>query len=219
MPRRLNLPDSASIAEGETGGKLFAPSAARNAEAITEALAAIAPATGPALEIASGTGQHVVGFARALPRLVWQPTEIDPVRRASIDLHVAEAALPNLRAAIALDATAPGWGAVHSGQALIVLVNLLHLISTGEARTLIAEAAQALGPGGRFALYGPFLRDGTATSEGDARFHASLVAQDPEIGYKDVADVTDWLRAAGLMPQAPRDMPANNLLLAARHCA
>ncbi|PKQ12730.1 MAG: methyltransferase [Alphaproteobacteria bacterium HGW-Alphaproteobacteria-1] len=215
MPRRLNLPDTASIAEGVAGGKLFAPSAARNADAITRALDAVAPATGPALELASGTGQHVVGFARALPRLVWQPSEIDPVRRASIDAHVAEAALPNLRAAIALDATAPGWGAAHGGQALIVLVNLLHLISTPEAQTLITETAAALGPGGRFALYGPFLRDGAATSEGDARFHASLVAQDPEIGYKDMADVTGWLRAAGLTPQAPRDMPANNLLLVA----
>lgn len=215
MPRRLNLPDSASIAEGETGGKLFAPSAARNADAIAAALGAIAPETGPALELASGTGQHVVGFARALPRLVWQPSEIDPVRRASIDAHVAEAALPNLRAAMALDATAPGWGALHGGQALIVLVNLLHLVSTPEARTLIAEAAQALGPDGRFALYGPFLRGGAATSEGDARFHTSLVAQDPEIGYKDVADVTDWLREVGLTPQVPRDMPANNLMLVA----
>lgn len=215
MPRRLSLPDTASVTEGGEGDKLFAPSAARNAAPITEGLAAIAPARGAALEIASGTGQHVVGFARAMPGLTWQPTEIDPARRASIDAHVAEAALGNLRAALALDATAPGWGAAHGGQALIVVINLLHLISTPEARVLINEAAAALAPGGRIALYGPFLRGGQATSEGDARFHASLKAQDPEIGYKDLAEVTAWLSEAGLGPAESRAMPANNLLLSA----
>ncbi|MBE0452795.1 MAG: DUF938 domain-containing protein [Roseovarius sp.] len=215
MPRRLNLPDTASIAEGAAGGKLFAPSAARNADAITETLCAIVPVTGQALELASGTGQHVVAFARAMPGLVWQPSEIDPARLASIDAYCADAALPNLHPALALDATAPGWGAAHRGQALVVVVNLLHLISAPEAQTLINETAGALAPGGHFTLYGPFLREGRATSEGDARFHASLVAQDPEIGYKDVAQVTGWLDAAGLTPQAPRAMPANNLLLVA----
>jgi SAM-dependent methyltransferase len=215
MPHRLNLPDTASIAEGSAGAKLFAPSAARNAAPILAALHEIAPARGAALEIASGTGQHVVEFARALPGLDWQPSEIDATRRASIDAHRAEAALPNLRSALALDATAPGWGAAHPGQALIVVVNLLHLISAPEARVLIGEAAAALAPGGRIALYGPFLRKGRATSEGDARFHASLRAQDPEIGYKDMAEVTAWLSEAGLGPHAPRAMPANNLFLVA----
>ena len=144
MPHRLSLPGTASIAQAADGGKLFAPSAARNAAPITEALTGVAPAQGTALEIASGTGQHVVGFARAMPGLTWQPSEIDPARRASIDAHVVEAALGNLRPALALDATAPGWGAAHGFQALIVVVNLLHLISTPEARVLIREAAAAL---------------------------------------------------------------------------
>ena len=64
----------------------------------------------------------------------------------------------------------------HSGQDLIVLVNLLHLISEGEARTLIREAATALAPGGRFLVYGPFMRAGELISEGDRAFHASLTA-------------------------------------------
>lgn len=216
MPRRLSLPDTASIAEAGEGDKMFAPSAARNAAPITEALCDIAPPSGRALELASGTGQHVVAFARAMPGLAWQPTEIDPARRASIDAHVAEAMLPHLAPALPLDATADGWGKGHAGQDLIVLVNLLHLISTPEVRTLIHEAAQALAPGGCLVLYGPFLRDGQATSEGDARFHASLTAQDPEIGYKDLADVTGWIVASGLSTPDIREMPANNLLLAAR---
>ena len=218
MPRR-DLPPNASVAQAGVDARMHAPAATRNADAITGALCGIAPDSGRALEIASGTGQHAVAFARAMPGLDWQPTEIDADRRASIDAHAAAAGLPNLRAAIALDATEAGWGARHSGQALIVLVNLLHLISTDEARTLIAEAAQALAPGGVFAIYGPFLRAGRATSDGDARFHASLKAQDPALGYKDVAEVGDWLQAQGLDPIPAREMPANNVFLAARRPA
>lgn len=214
-----SLPPTASIAHAAEGAKLHAPSAARNAPAIAQALAGIAPPKGQALEIASGTGQHVVAFARTLPGLTWQPTEIDAARRASIDAYAAEAALPNLRPALALDATAPGWGAAHAAQSLIVLINLLHLISAPEARTLIREVATALAPGGRFALYGPFLRDGRTTSEGDARFQASLIAQDPAIGYKDAGEVQGWLIETGLAPIETREMPANNLMLIAQRPA
>ena len=218
MPRR-SLPPNASVAHAGDDARMHAPAATRNADAITDALCGIAPDTGRALELASGTGQHAVAFARAMPGLDWQPTEIDADRRASIDAHAADACLPNLRAAIPLDATGAGWGARHSGQALIVLVNLLHLISEAEARTLIAEAARALVPGGVFAIYGPFLRAGRATSDGDARFHASLVAQDPDLGYKDVAVVTGWLQTQGLRLIRTVEMPANNLFLAAQRPA
>ena len=216
MSRRLNLPDTASVAHPSDDGRMFAPSAARNAADIAALVTDHAPATGRALEIASGTGEHAVVFARAMPWLDWQPTDIDAARRASVDAHAAVAGLPNLRAAIPLDATAPGWGAAHAGQDLIVLVNLLHLISEPEAQTLIAEVAQALAPGGRFVLYGPFLRDGETTSEGDAAFHASLRAQDPEIGYKNDWDVIDWLHANWLDLVQVVEMPANNLVFVAR---
>jgi SAM-dependent methyltransferase len=215
MSTRRTLSPSASAAHAGEGAKLHAPSAERNAAEISEALREVAPETGRALEIASGTGQHVVAFAAAMPGLIWQPTEIDATRRASIDAYVSEAGLPNLRAAMVLDATEAGWGKAQADQALIVLINLLHLISTPEARRITAEAAQALGPGGRFAIYGPFLRDGQATSEGDARFHASLTAQDPAIGYKDLAEVEGWLCEAGLTLHPVRHMPANNLFLMA----
>ncbi|MGI3209960.1 DUF938 domain-containing protein [Roseovarius tibetensis] len=213
---RRTLPPSASVAHQGADARMHAPAAARNADAITGALREIAPETGRALEIASGTGQHVVAFARAMPGLDWQPTEIDADRLASIDAHADAADLANLRPAIPLDATAAGWGAQHGDQALIVLVNLLHLVSTPEGRVVIAEAANALAPGGVFAIYGPFLRAGRATSDGDARFHASLVAEDATLGYKDVADVEGWLTESGLDLTQTRAMPANNVFLAAR---
>ncbi|MDR9483983.1 MAG: DUF938 domain-containing protein [Sediminimonas sp.] len=216
MPRRLNLPDSASVADAGTGGRMHAPSAARNIPHIRDLLTQYAPATGRALELASGTGEHAVALACALPGLEWQPTDVDEARLRSIDAHAGDAGLANLRPAITLDATAPGWSGPHGGQDLIVLVNLLHLISTPEARTLLSEAAAALAPDGMLFVYGPFLRDGAATSDGDARFDASLRAQDPEIGFKDNWDVIDWLHNAWLELIAVVEMPANNLSILAR---
>ncbi|OBY26252.1 DUF938 domain-containing protein [Leisingera sp. JC1] len=211
MPVR-SVPGAASVAEPQ-GRKLFAPSAARNSSAICDLLADAAPPQGCALELASGTGQHVIEYAARLPGLMWQPSEVDTIRRASIQAYADEAALTNIAPPIDLDATAPGWGADHAGQDLIVLVNLLHLISEGEARTLIREAAAALAPGGRFVIYGPFMRGGDLISEGDRAFHAAITEHDPETGYKDDTDVIGWLHAAGLELVQAVEMPANNLAL------
>lgn len=211
MIRRLDLPDRAAGAGQDT--RLSAPSAVRNRDAICAEVQRLAPARGHALEIASGTGEHVVRFAAAMPGLAWQPTDPDPSRRASIGAWAIEAGLPNLLPARDLDAARKGWAAAFGPADLVVLVNLLHLISTPEAETVLDEVAAVLAPGGIFVLYGPFLRDGTATSEGDAAFDASLRAQDPAIGYKDVIDVCARLVAAGLAHVETMAMPANNLLL------
>lgn len=216
MPKRLNLPDSASLANAREDGRMYAPSAARNADVIADLVALHAPAKGRALEIASGTGEHSVHIATRLPGLIWQPSDIDAARRCSINTHGAKAGLANLRSAIDLDATSAGWAAHHGGQDLILTVNLLHLVSWSEAQTLIKEAAKALAPGGVLILYGPFMRAGELTSAGDARFHADLRAQDPELGYKDDFDVIDTLQSAWLDLVEVNEMPANNLSFVAR---
>lgn len=208
-------PDTASIVEPSTDGKLFTPSSERNMAAITDLLREVAPETGDALELASGTGQHVAAFAAALPGLNWQPTEPDAARRASIEAYRAEAGLPNLHAPEHLDATASGWGEARKAD-LVVLINLLHLISESEANTLIHEAAKALRPNGVLVIYGPFMRAGELTSEGDRAFHASLIAHDPETGYKDDFDTLDQMQAAGLSITLIGEMPANNLALVAK---
>ncbi|WP_227267635.1 DUF938 domain-containing protein [Roseobacter weihaiensis] len=209
------LPTSASVLAPGEGAKLHAPAAERNGEVLCDLLCRHAPRRGQALEIASGTGQHVVQFARALPGLTWQPTEIDAERRASIDAYGAEAALPNLLPAVPLDASQAGWHKRHGAQSLIVLVNLLHLISTPQARVLIEEAVHALAPEGRFVLYGPFMRAGQLTSAGDLRFHAQLAEADPAIGYKNDADIREWLLGAGVREVVGIEMPANNLAFVA----
>lgn len=179
--------------------------------AILALLEAVAPAHGRALEIASGTGQHVTAFAAALPALRWYPTEIAPDRLASIDAYATAAGLPNLCPATILNAACAGWGANHTPYDLIYLGNLLHLIPQDAAQTVLQEAAQALTPTGRLVIYGPFMRGGVLTSEGDRRFHGELCAADPEIGYKN----DDWVRqvlvSSRLTLTEVREMPANNL--------
>jgi cyclopropane fatty-acyl-phospholipid synthase-like methyltransferase len=205
------LPPSASVARAGKGAKLYAPAAERNADALCNLLALHAPRSGQALEIASGTGQHIVAFARTLPQLIWQPTEIDAARRASIDAYAAEAGLPNLHSAKHLDATVSGWAETYKPLDLIVLINLLHLISESGAETLIREAMAALSPRGQAVFYGPFKRNGALTSNGDARFDAELRGADPAIGYKDDTQILEWLETAGAADVTPVSMPANNL--------
>ncbi len=205
------LPPSASVATPCDGDKLFAPAADRNAAALCDLLKIHAPKTGSALEIASGTGQHVVAFARSCPGLLWHPTEIEESRLRSIDAHRAEAGLTNLRPAQALDATQPGWHADHVGKSLTMLINLLHLISERHAKTVIQEALATVKPNGCFILYGPFKRHGMLTSKGDNSFDAQLRAADPMIGYKDDADITAWIKASGARHIQCMEMPANNL--------
>jgi len=174
-------------------------------------IAARGPAAGRALEIASGTGEHAVRIAASRPGLDWQPSDIDPERRASVDAWAAAAGVTNIRPAIALDACAPGWGALQGGYDLVFASNILHLVSRPAAETLIHEAARALVPGGVLMIYGPFRRTDGFASEGDAAFHAGLVAQDPALGYKSVDEVGAWMRAAGLVVEPAAPMPANNL--------
>jgi hypothetical protein len=211
--KRRDLPETASVAHPTDGEKLCAPSAERNLQPLCDLLDQVAPQKGKALELASGTGQHIVAFAARYRGLKWQPTEPDPVRRASIDAYASDAGLGNLAPAQPLDACVPGWHAEHADQNLIVVINLLHLISEPDARTLIRESAAALAPSGRLVIYGPFLRAGDLTSAGDAAFHASLIAQDPEIGYKDDFDTLDMALDAGLSVSDVIEMPSNNLAM------
>ncbi len=216
MTRRLDLPDTAALSAAD-GPRRSAPSAERNAAPILVELSRLAPPMGRVLEIASGTGQHAATFAAALPGLDWQPSDVDPENLATIRAWTAD--VPNVRPPVLLDAATPGWADAHRGHDLALVVNLLHLIPAPAAQNVVAGMARALAPGGLALIYGPFRRDGALTSEGDERFDASLRAQDPAIGYKDLADVEGWAGAVGLRAEDRIEMPANNLLLAFRRPA
>lgn len=210
------LPPNASVADALGDGRLSAPAAERNRPAITALLKHHAPSAGNALEIASGTGQHVVAFARQMPDLRWHPTEPDPARLSSIEAYRREANLQNIAMPARLDATQVAWSDTHGSFDLIVLINLLHLITSKQTTTLIREASLALNPSGRLVLYGPFKRNGKLTSEGDARFDAELRSADPSIGYKDDLDIRRTLKDTGLNLKTIEAMPANNLAFIAQ---
>ncbi|MEX0308124.1 MAG: DUF938 domain-containing protein [Ruegeria sp.] len=214
---KRKLPPSASVATEGDGDKLVAPAASRNATVICDLLARVAPSTGQALELASGTGQHISAFAQRMPGIHWQPSEVTAERRASIYAYTT--GLPNIAAAIHLDATAPGWHKSIAQQDLVVLINLLHLISCPDTKTLVTESARVLNEGGRLILYGPFMRAGRLTSDGDQRFHDALVQQDPEIGYKNDAEILALLEVSNLELVEVVQMPANNLAFVAKKTA
>ena len=206
----LKLPDSGAAMTPD--GQRHAPSAVRNAGPILDVLRRELPERGRLLEIAAGTGQHAAEFASALPGIDWQPSDGDAGNLASIR---AWATAANQRPPVVLDAARPGWAAQWRPLDAVLVVNLLHLIPMPAVQALLSEGCAALGPGGVFLIYGPFLRDGRATSDGDAAFDASLRAQDQAIGYKDVAAVEAELQSHG-MTVTRQDMPANNLMLVAR---
>ena len=207
-------PPNASIATKTEGSKkLFAPSAERNESAICDVLKAINLKQGNALELASGTGQHIVTLAKAMPNIQWQPTEVDPDRITSIQAYIDESNCNNISSPLLLNATQSGWSTKHYPMDLISLTNLLHLISNSEAEILIAEAATALSQGGRLFFYGPFKRSGELISQGDIEFDKGIRASAPDTGYKNDHWVISQASQNGLVLAKTIEMPANNLAL------
>ena len=211
MVYRTKLPDTASVVNSKDGERLFSASAERNSAPIINVVKRIAPNSGEALEIASGTGQHIAKLALSLPNLSWSPSEVEPERLKSINAWVEKENLLNIKTPIHLDATEPGWAESLPQYDFILLVNLLHLISWNETKTLISELSKSLIKNGIVFIYGPFLRNGNLTSEGDKIFHNSLIQTDPDIGYKNDSDMQTLFANSSLSLLETVVMPANNL--------
>ncbi len=194
----------------EDDGRLFAPAAARNADAILAALVPHLPSSGNALEVASGTGEHVVRLANATPNLVWHPSDVDPERLTSITAWTIHSGATNIRAPSAYNAVAEAWSG--TPMEAVYLSNLIHLIPIEAAETLLAHLAGALAPGGILAIYGPFRRGTNYASDGDARFDAAIRAERPGAGYKDIGWVENLLAKKLLVRKDTITMPANNLM-------
>ena len=211
MVLRRTIPATASVVKKMSGDRLHSPAAAKNVGHIIELVCSVSPQNGTALEIASGTGQHIIKLAAVIPNLTWQPSDIDTARLNSIVSWSFEKQLPNLLPPIKLDVTDEGWSALCPNQDLILLANLLHLVSESEAKVIIHGISQSLMPGGRCVIYGPFMRDGFLSSDGDKFFHQSLVEADPDIGYKDDKWMLDLFQNYNLEIVKIANMPANNL--------
>ena len=193
--------------------KQHAPATERNREPIRAVLARELPAHGTVLEIASGSGEHAVAFARAFPALTWQPTDTSPAALASIAAWRAEAGLANLAAPLALDVTTP-WPLAHADA--IVCINMVHIAPWEAALALFAGAGRLLAPEGLLYLYGPYRFDGAFTAPSNAAFDESLRARDPRWGIRDVRELEAAAAAHGLALRETIAMPANNHSLIVR---
>lgn len=188
-----------------------APAAERNAAPILDALRPRLPAAGTVLELASGSGQHAVHFAAALPGLAWQPSDADPEALRSIRAWRTHAALANLREPLTLDVHRHPWPIVHADA--IYSANLLHVAPAGIVDHLFRGAAAVLPAGGGVFLYGPFRIDGTHTATSNAEFDRALRRRNPAWGVRDLADLRTAAATHGLHYRERVELPANNLLL------
>ena len=191
-------------------GKRHAPATERNRDAILAVLRDELPSSGLVLEVASGSGQHVVHFAAALPALDWQPSDPDPAALVSIESWRQEVGLPNVRPPLRLDASAD-WPVERADA--ILCVNMVHISPWEATLGLMKGAGAVLPPGGLLYLYGPYLRENVETAPSNLAFHASLKARDPQWGLRRVEDVIAAAEGEGLVLRRLLEMPANNLSL------
>jgi len=197
--------------EKTADGKWSTPTAERNKGPILDVLARVLPRRGLVLEIASGTGQHVVHFAKALSDLTWQPSDPDAELRESIALRVREEHRANVNSPIDLDVTKLPWP-LRTADAVLA-INLIHVAPWSATLALFEGAKALLSTGHILFLYGPYRRVGHHTSESNAQFDLDLRAHNADWGLRDLEAVSDVAAGAGFVLAETVDMPANNFSL------
>jgi SAM-dependent methyltransferase len=204
----------------EPDGRLDAAAFHRNNAPIWAVLQKfLAGKSGDVVEAGSGTGQHVVHFAKHTPDIIWWPSDLNERHLKSIEAWRAHAALPNIRPPLRIDLTDPAWcPAMHDGSGpgellAVFCANVIHIAPWRVAEGLFAGAGRYLRTDGRLFLYGPFKRDGRHTAMSNAVFDTSLREQDAEWGVRDIADLEKLAETVGLALIETVPMPANNMIL------
>ncbi len=192
-----------------TDKRLYAPAALRNRDPILDVLRSVLPRDGRVLEIASGSGEHVVHFARYLPGLTFQPTDPSLEAVHSIDAWMADAELRNIELPMQFDASQVEWP--FQDLAGIICINMIHISPWRSTEGLMRGAAASLAPGAPLYLYGPFRRSEVATADSNEAFDSSLRSRNPDWGLRDLDTVAALARASGFSPPEITEMPANNL--------
>jgi SAM-dependent methyltransferase len=205
------------MANSHSEAALTSPSVARNRHPILEFLRRVLPASGTILEIASGTGEHAVHFAAALPHLTWQPTDQDEHALNSIAAHRAASGLSNILAPLRLDATASDWPVGRADA--IVAINMVHISPWQATQGLVAGAGRVLPPGGVLYLYGAYRENGVHTAPSNEAFDRDLRGRNPEWGVRDLEAVANLASSHGLELVERIPMPANNLSVVFRRGA
>ena len=207
----------------EPDGRLDAAAFHRNHQAIWAVLQPfLAGKSGDVVEAGSGTGQHVVEFARHTPDITWWPSDLNAQHLKSIAAWQAHAGLANVRAPLRIDLSDPAWcaemqdGSGPSKLLAVFCANVIHIAPWRVAEGLFAGAGRYLRADGRLFLYGPFKRGGKHTAVSNAVFDTSLRERDPEWGVRDVGELERLAANAGLALFDIAEMPANNLVLTFR---
>ena len=190
----------------------YAPATLRNRDAILEVLRPLLPNGGLVLEIASGSGEHCVHFARALPGLTFQPSDPDERGLASIRAWARHAHLHNILPPVALDAASRHWP-VQRAEA-VLCINMIHISPWEATLGLMAGAGAILPQGAPLYLYGPYIRDGVETAPSNLEFDADLRRRDPRWGLRSLAEVAGAAAAVGFSAPQVTEMAANNLSVA-----
>ena len=190
---------------------LVAPAVARNRDVILDVLRVALPATGTVLEIGSGSGEHAVHVAAALPNLTWLPSDPEPAARRSIAAHTRRAGLASVAAPLDLDAASGRWPVGHVSA--VVCINMIHIAPWAATEGLMAGAGAALPEAGVLFLYGPFREEGRHGADSNAAFDASLRERNPDWGVRDRERVSAEAAKHGLILARRIVMPANNLSL------
>jgi SAM-dependent methyltransferase len=202
----------------DNDARQYAPSAARNRDPIWEVLKPHLPSRGLVLEVASGSGEHTVHFARASnSELIYQPSDPNPLARASIDAWAEASGLANIRPSIALDAAADVWPIERAD--VVICINMIHISPWSSTVGLMRGAGRMLPAGGLLFLYGPYRREGQHMAPSNEEFDRDLRRRNPEWGVRDLEGVADLASQSGFGPPAIAQMPANNLSLLFRRTA
>ncbi len=186
-----------------------APHVARNSGAIVDVLRGILPDAGLVLEVASGSGEHAVHFARAFPHMSWQPSDPDPLALRSIEAWRSSEGLPNLLAPVELDAAAEAWPVSHADA--VLCINMVHISPWAVTQGLMRGARRLLAAGAPLYLYGAYRQQGVPTAPSNEAFDLSLKGRNPEWGLRHLEDVAGEAERNGFALEAVVPMPANNL--------
>ena len=186
-----------------------APATARNRGPILDVLRLILPLSGPVLEVASGTGEHVVHFARAFPMLTWQPSDPSREARRSIDAWIAAGGLVNVRSPLDLDAACDSWPIAHA--VAMVCINMIHISPWASTEGLMRGAGRLLDAGAPLYLYGPFRQPAKPIAPSNAVFDEDLRNREPRWGLRDLDEVAASAGDHGFVLDRVVEMPANNL--------
>jgi hypothetical protein len=197
------------IEPGAGDPRRSAPHVARNAEPIAEVLADVLPAQGMVLELASGSGEHILHFAGAFPRLLFQPSDPEPAALRSIEAWRRDAGLFNLMPPVSLDARAAEWSIPQADA--ILCINMIHISAWSATTGLMRGAGKLLAPGAPLYLYGAYRQAGVETAPSNEAFDENLKARNPDWGLRQLDDVVAEGEKNGLVLDRIEPMPANNL--------